>query len=91
MAVPPSTPPTEHPGLIVPVLRYRDAKAMIDWLCKFFGFEQQAVYEDEQGRVLHAQLTYGAQLGAGDAVFPAYGAARRGGGPRNHEHLRRRP
>jgi uncharacterized glyoxalase superfamily protein PhnB len=62
MAVPPSTPPTEHPGLIVPVLRYRDAKAMIDWLCKFFGFEQQAVYEDEQGRVLHAQLTYGDEM-----------------------------
>ena len=44
---------------IIPCLRYRDAHAAIDWLCKAFGFTRQAVYDDDQGGVAHAQLTYG--------------------------------
>lgn len=44
---------------IIPCLRYRDAHAAIDWLCKAFGFEKHAVYNDEQGAVMHAQLIYG--------------------------------
>jgi uncharacterized glyoxalase superfamily protein PhnB len=44
---------------IIPCLRYRDARAAIEWLCKAFGFTKQAVYENEQGGVEHAQLTYG--------------------------------
>jgi uncharacterized glyoxalase superfamily protein PhnB len=44
---------------IIPCLRYRDAHAAIDWLCKAFGFTKQAVYDDDQGGVAHAQLTYG--------------------------------
>jgi uncharacterized glyoxalase superfamily protein PhnB len=44
---------------IIPCLRYRDAHAAIEWLCKAFGFTKQAVYENEQGGVEHAQLTYG--------------------------------
>ena len=40
-------------------MRYRDAHAAIDWLCKAFGFEKHAVYENEQGRVMHAQLVHG--------------------------------
>ncbi|HEV2621686.1 MAG TPA: VOC family protein [Frateuria sp.] len=47
------------PSSIIPCLRYRDAHAMIEWLCRAFGFEKQAVHEDEQGAVAHAQLTYG--------------------------------
>ncbi|HEY9130385.1 MAG TPA: VOC family protein [Dyella sp.] len=46
---------------IIPCLRYRDARSMIDWLCKGFGFEKQAVYE-EDGKIVHAQLTYGAGM-----------------------------
>ncbi|WHZ18754.1 MAG: hypothetical protein OJF55_000903 [Rhodanobacteraceae bacterium] len=43
---------------VIPSLRYRNAPAMIDWLCKAFGFEQHAVYAD--GDVVHhAQLTFG--------------------------------
>lgn len=56
---PVSGPPAEHPGMMVPVLRYRDAPAMIDWLCQAFGFEKHAVHEDGQGRIAHAQLCYG--------------------------------
>lgn len=43
---------------IIPSLRYRDARAMIEWLCKAFGFEKNAVYE-EDGVIVHAQLAYG--------------------------------
>jgi uncharacterized glyoxalase superfamily protein PhnB len=35
------------------------APAMIDWLCRAFGFERQAVYEDGQGGIAHAQLSFG--------------------------------
>jgi uncharacterized glyoxalase superfamily protein PhnB len=44
---------------IIPCLRYRDAHAAITWLCKAFRFEKHAVYENEQGGVEHAQLTFG--------------------------------
>ncbi|MBB3226505.1 putative glyoxalase superfamily protein PhnB [Luteibacter sp. Sphag1AF] len=47
---------------IIPCLRYRDAHAAIAFLCKAFGFTQQAVYEDAQGQVEHAQLTYGSGM-----------------------------
>ncbi|MGH8122517.1 MAG: VOC family protein, partial [Rudaea sp.] len=43
---------------IIPSLRYRDALAAIDWLCRAFGFEKHAVYADN-GVVHHAQLTFG--------------------------------
>ena len=42
---------------VIPSLRYRDAKAAIDWLANAFGFERRAVYEDG-GLVVHAELTY---------------------------------
>jgi uncharacterized glyoxalase superfamily protein PhnB len=44
---------------IIPCMRYDDAPAMIDWLCATFGFEQQAVYQNGDGTIAHAQLTYG--------------------------------
>jgi uncharacterized glyoxalase superfamily protein PhnB len=44
---------------IIPCLRYRDAKRMIDWLCSVFGFERQLVVDDGHGSILHAQLTLG--------------------------------
>jgi len=44
---------------IIPGLRYRNARAMIDWLCDAFGFEKQAVYAGPGDIVMHAQLTFG--------------------------------
>ena len=44
---------------IIPSLRYDDALAAIDWLCRAFGFEKQAVYADDKGVVQHAQLVFG--------------------------------
>ena len=44
---------------IIPALRYRDALAAIDWLCRAFGFGKRAVHADQRGVVQHAQLTFG--------------------------------
>jgi uncharacterized glyoxalase superfamily protein PhnB len=42
---------------IMPALRYKDAPAAIDWLCKVFGFERHAVYANPDGTIAHAELT----------------------------------
>ncbi|HXR98336.1 MAG TPA: VOC family protein [Terriglobales bacterium] len=44
---------------IIPALRYRDAKAAIEWLCRVFGFEQKAVYAGPGASIAHAELTLG--------------------------------
>jgi uncharacterized glyoxalase superfamily protein PhnB len=43
----------------IPCLRYRDAPAAIDWLCRVFGFEQHLVVPDDAGGIAHAQLVLG--------------------------------
>ena len=51
---------TENCGsLVIPGLRYLDAPAAIDWLCRAFGFEKHAVYANSDGTIAHAQLTLG--------------------------------
>ena len=47
------------PAVIIPALRYRDAAAAIDWLCRAFGFERHLVVPGENGGIAHAQLTFG--------------------------------
>ena len=49
------------PTAIIPCLRYRDALAMIDWLCRAFGFERHAVHADGD-TVHHAQLRFGSGM-----------------------------
>ncbi len=44
---------------IIPTLRYHDAAKAIEFLCEAFGFEKKAVFEDENGMVIHAELTLG--------------------------------
>lgn len=44
---------------IIPGMRYRNAAAAIDWLCKAFGFEVDDVYKNPDGTIIHAQLTFG--------------------------------
>ncbi len=43
---------------IIPCLRYEDAPAAIDFLCRAFGFERHAVYADDKDPTIvrHAQL-----------------------------------
>lgn len=43
---------------IIPNLRYEDAPAAIDWLCRAFGFERHLVVPDERGVIVHAQLVF---------------------------------
>ncbi len=64
------SPAKNTAATVIPSLRYRNAPAMIDWLCKAFGFEKHAVYAD--GNVVHhAQLVFGhgmVMLGSVDNV-----------------------
>lgn len=49
---------------IIPNIRYADAPAAIEFLCRAFGFTQQAVYRDEARPdvVAHAQLVRDGQM-----------------------------
>src|SRR3712207_2374166 len=44
---------------VFPCLTFRDAKASFDWLERALGAERLAVYEDDEGRVIHAELRIG--------------------------------
>jgi uncharacterized glyoxalase superfamily protein PhnB len=45
---------------VIPGLRYKDAPAAIDWLCRAFGFEEHLVVPGEaEGTIAHAQLRFG--------------------------------
>ena len=46
-------------GNIIPTMRYRDAAAAIEWLCKAFGFEKHLVVPGDGDTIAHAQLTFG--------------------------------
>ena len=47
------------PATIIPSLRYRNAPAAIEWLCRVFGFRKNLVVPDDGGVVAHAQLSCG--------------------------------
>lgn len=44
---------------ILPTMKYRDAPAAIEWLCRAFGFEKHLVVPGKEGKIDHAQLTLG--------------------------------
>lgn len=44
---------------VVPCLRYRDAPAVIDWLCSNLDFEKRLIVPGKNGGVSHAELTLG--------------------------------
>ena len=50
---------THTAASVIPTLRYRDAVAAIDWLCRAFGFTRHLVVPGEHGAIAHAQLTFG--------------------------------
>ena len=48
------------PNKLIPLLRYQDAPAAIEFLTQAFGFEQRVVVPgDEANVIVHAQLTRG--------------------------------
>jgi uncharacterized glyoxalase superfamily protein PhnB len=46
-------------SVIIPTLRYKNAKVAIEWLCDAFGFEKHLVVPGEGDVIHHAQLTFG--------------------------------
>jgi uncharacterized glyoxalase superfamily protein PhnB len=42
-----------------PTAFYRDPKAALDWLAKAFGFETSLLLTDADGKVGHAEMTFG--------------------------------
>ena len=44
---------------VIPAMRYRDAPAAIEWLCRVIGFEKQLVVPGPGNTVAHAQLVLG--------------------------------
>jgi uncharacterized glyoxalase superfamily protein PhnB len=54
-----STKHPSEPATVISTLRYRDATAAIEWLCKAFGFERHLVVPGPDGTIAHAQLTFG--------------------------------
>ena len=53
-----NSPPAGWPRLSS-CLYYEDAAKAIDWLCDAFGFEVRLRVEDDAGRIVHSELTYG--------------------------------
>lgn len=54
---------------VFPTLRFRDARASIAWLQGALGAEPLAVYDDDSGRVAHAQVRIGeSSIMCGDRV-----------------------
>ncbi len=51
---------------VIPCLRYRDAPAAIEWLCRAFGpplrLDKHLVVPNQDGTIAHAQLSFGAGM-----------------------------
>jgi uncharacterized glyoxalase superfamily protein PhnB len=59
---------------VIPGLRYRDAPAAIEFLCRAFGFETHLVVPGEGNVIEHAQLSFGnGMIMLGAARDDAYG------------------
>ena len=56
------TPPPAGWPRLSSCLYYEDAAKAIDWLCDAFGFEVRLRVEDDAGRIVHSELTYGEGL-----------------------------
>ena len=54
----------------IPTMRYRDAPAAINWLCRAFGFERHLVIPGPDGAVAHAEL----RLGTGLVMLGSHGS-----------------
>ena len=57
-AAPSPRPKADAPN-IFPGLRYRDERAAMDWLARAFGFERHALFTDDDGAVVHAEMRLG--------------------------------
>ena len=46
-------------SILIPTLRYHDPAKAIAFLCEAFGFEEGAVFKNEEGTIIHAELKIG--------------------------------
>lgn len=44
---------------VVPTIPYRDAMAMVEWLCNAYGFEKRRIVNGEGGEIKYAVLAFG--------------------------------
>ena len=51
--------PTYGKSPVIPTMRYCDAPAAIDWLCRVLGFSRHLVVPSDDAGIAHAQLTLG--------------------------------
>ena len=51
--------PVSGKSPVIPSMRYRDAEAAIDWLCRALGFSRHLIVPGEGNTIAHAQLTLG--------------------------------
>lgn len=62
--------------MLIPVMRYRDCEAALMFLTDVFGLSEHAVFRDDAGRVVHAQLSLGGGMVVigpeADSDFGAY-------------------
>ena len=49
---------SERMPSMYPIVRYRDQRAGMEWLCRAFGFEKHAVHEGPDGELAHVELRY---------------------------------
>ena len=54
-----TSPAKASRATVIPGLRYRDARAAIEFLCDAFGFEKGLIVDGPNGTIAHAQLTFG--------------------------------
>ena len=57
--MPAASTPQSTRATIIPCLRYRDASAAIEWLCKAFGLRKHLVVPGPNNTIAHAQLEFG--------------------------------
>ncbi len=63
------TNPPSSRSTVIPAMRYRDAPAAIEFLCRVIGFEKHLVVPGADGKIAHAQLMLGGgmlMLGSAD-------------------------
>lgn len=50
---------------VYPFMRFSDANAALEWLTRAFGFQELAVYRNDEGAIVHAEIA----LGPGIVMF----------------------
>ena len=57
---------------VFPVLRYKNARAALDWLIQAFGFQRHAEHAQPDGTIAHAELRFGpSTIGISSRTAPA--------------------